>query len=172
MGSFAVQAQEIQLEEVKVLSKPQVTKVENNHNGSTFRVEIPGASEAEFHRDPTGFLKRNFDMSEVIRMSPENTQSYSVTFRSTKGTLRAYFDRDGALKSTSQKFRNIVLPRNLQKELYRDHKGWAMVSNKYVAKGDADSVDKQAYHIQLKKGKITRNIVLKNGEKDAALAMN
>ena len=172
ISSFAMKAQEIQLEEVKVLFPLQVTKVGSDHSGSTFKVEVLEASEGDFHRDPIGFLKRNLDMSAVIRMADENTGSYSVTFRSTKGTLIANFDRQGALKSTSQKFRNIALPRDLREELYRDHKGWAMVRNKYVAKGDAHSVEKQAYHIKLKKGKFTKNIVLEKAEKDAALALN
>ena len=171
ISSFAVKAQEIQLEEVKVLSAPQITKVGSDHNGTTFNVEVQEASEGDFHRDPTGFLKQNLDMSDVVRMSPENTRLYSVTFRSTKGTLTANFDKNGALKSTSQKFRNIILPADLRAELYRDYQGWAMVGNKYVAKGDANSVEKRAYHIKLKKGKRTKNIVLKKGEKDAALAM-
>lgn len=171
VSSFVMKAQQIQLEEAKVLFTPQVIMVKGDHRSSTYEVKVKEASTGNFHRDPIAFMRRNLDMNHLMGEFEENNELFSVTFKSKKGRLVANFNEKGELLNTSQKFRNIILPRDLREDLYRNYKGWTMVSNKYEAKGSSTSVEKQEYHVKLKKGKLTKNISLKKEDQEYALAM-
>lgn len=169
--SLVMKAQQIQLEEAEVLYKPQVTEVKSNYSGSTYEVKVYEKVKGDFHRDPVSFMKKNLEMKNLIPMFNESDQSFTVNFNSNKGRLIASFNEKGELLSTSQNFENVALPLNLHRELYRNYPGWKMISNKYVAIGNSTSVEKQEFHIKLKKGKLTKNISLKNKDQKYALAM-
>ena len=87
-----------------------------------------------------------------------NVFSYDVGLQSLKGALMANFDRNGVLLTTAQKFKNIPLPLAISRLLVKDHKGWAMTKNSYVASGKGDVLNKELYRITLKNGKNTQNI--------------
>lgn len=138
-------------------------------------VKISESVPGEFEKDPIAFVKSNFDISPYLAQTPnEQFYSYQVTFKTRKGHLMADFDDKGNLVKTSQKFENIVLPLDLSKQLYRDHKGWEMVKNKVVAHGKKDKIDKAVYRVTMQNGKQKRNLKYEVAPEtsDAIVAVN
>lgn len=146
----------IELNEAKVGFNP-LSKIEGPIKQISIKIaeDVPG----EFEKDPIAFVKARFDISPyLIKTTEEEFDSYQVTFKSTKGVLIADFDKEGNLVKTTQKFENILLPSELRKQLYKDHKGWAMVKNKFVAKGKMDKIDKAVYRLTIQNGKQKKNL--------------
>lgn len=98
----------------------------------------------EFFEDPIGFVQENFDIASLKL----NDQA-EVKFTCTKGYLKATFDENGELVSTSQRYKDILVPADLRYQLLKEHKGWMAVSNKYTARGHGDKIDKEIYKIKL-----------------------
>ena len=106
-------------------------------------------------------MHSNLDIIAMLEeLAEENFVTYQVTFRSNKGYLAAEFDKKGKLQRTSQKFKNIALPSALRSELYSSNKGWTMVSNKYVASGKGEFVNREIYKIRLENANQKRTVKL------------
>lgn len=159
-------AQIIELEEARVNFKP-ASQYDDNH----FSINIMENYEGEFEKDPIAFMNNNFDISEFIsQLQNDDYEYYLVSFRSRKGELRAEFDKAGTLLTTNSKFKNILVPGDIRHQLYRDHKGWAMVKNVHIAKSKNGLAKKDLYRITLKNGKGKKNIKL-DARKDIRAAM-
>jgi hypothetical protein len=157
----SVKAQEItQLEETNVTFQPYVTNVDSYLDNS-FSVMVDENYAGEFSKNPIEFMKANFDIHSFISFLDEQSNSglqkrdyqyYRVTFNTDKGDLVAKFSKEGELEETSQKFKNILVPSEIRRELYRSYKGWNMVKNTYTASGKSDQIDEELYRIKLKNG--------------------
>jgi hypothetical protein len=157
----SVKAQEItQLEETNVTFQPFVTNVDS-YNDNSFSFMVDENYAGEFSNNPIEFMKANFDIQSLISFLDERNNnglqknyygSYLVTFSTNKGDLVAKFSTDGELEETSQNFKNILVPSDIRRELYRSYKGWNMVKNTYTASGDSDKIDKELYRIKLRNG--------------------
>lgn len=146
----------IELNEAKVAFNPL-----SGLDGPVKQISIKIAENApgEFEKDPIAFVNNHFDISPYLSQIPgEEFYAFQVTFKTRKGHLIADFNGDGKLVKTSQKFENILLPYELQKQLYRDHKGWSMVKNKVVARGNEDKIDKAVYKITMQNGRQKKNL--------------
>lgn len=161
------QAQINELEEARISFGPEYLNYDNNH----YRLDVLESYVGEFEKDPLAFMKNNFDIREFIsQVQNEDIESYLVSFRSRKGELRAEFDKAGTLLTTNSKFKNILLPRDICHQLYRDHKGWAMVKNVHIARSRNGMVKKDLYRITLKNGKEKKNLKI-DARKDFRPAM-
>jgi hypothetical protein len=157
----SVKAQEItQLEETNVTFQPYVTNVDSYIDNS-FSVMVDENYAGEFSKNPIEFMKENFDIHSFISFLDQHKSNglqktdyeyYQVTFSTNKGDLVAKFSTDGELEETSQNFKNILVPSDIRRELYRSYKGWKMVKNTYIASGKSDQIDKELYRIKLKNG--------------------
>jgi hypothetical protein len=156
----SVKAQEItQLEETNVTFQPYLTNVDSYIDNS-FSVMVDENYAGEFSKNPIEFMKANFDIHSFISFLDQNSNGlqktdyeyYQVTFSTNKGDLVAKFSTDGELEETSQNFKNILVPSDIRRELYRSYKGWNMVKNNYTASGKSDQIDKELYRIKLKNG--------------------
>ena len=151
------QAQEItQLEEAKVGFAPLEAKI--TRDGDSFSYKVNEGYTGEFSKDAIGFMKANFDIKNFIAEYGEEYDSYAVTFTSSKGYLSADFDDKGNLVKTYQKFKDIVLPLDVRREVYMANKGWTMTQNKYVASGRGDLLEKETYKIKLENGNQNRTM--------------
>lgn len=149
------QAQVIELEEAKLDDFKNLVKGSDN----TFSYMVNESEPGEFAADALGFMKRNFDIHAFINEIGDNDyETYEVTFSNSQGFLRAEFDDNGGLKETHQEFRDILVPANVRTELYKNHKGWTMVKNKYYAKGHGDLIEEEIYKIRLENGNKSQNI--------------
>lgn len=151
------QAQQItELEEAKVIA-PNTVEISSDLDNYTFIIKENYVG--EFIKNPIGFMNENFDINAFIAtINNDDYDEYIVTFKSAKGYLEANFDDDGTLLKTSQRFKDIVLPLNVRRELYRNHKGWTMVQNKYLASGKGERIDREVYKIKIKNGNQSQNI--------------
>ena len=146
------QAQEItELKEAKVGFAPLSSEVIQDGNSYSFNVKENYTG--EFEENPIAFMKAYFDIDNFIaEVKEEKYDGYQISFRSKKGHLRADFDKNGKLGATSERFKNILLPASLREQIYRDHKGWEMVKNIRVTRGENGLVNKEFYRIKLRNG--------------------
>ncbi|MUP46963.1 hypothetical protein E0K83_14550 [Gramella sp. BOM4] len=152
------QAQEItQLEEAKVGFAPLDADI--FEDGDSFTYTVNEAYTGEFVDDPIAFMKANFDIQSFIEIYEDRGYDrYNITFQNGKGYLKAEFDNDGEIVKTFQKFKDIVLPLDVRRELYNSNKGWTMVSNKYIGSGRGDLLENEVYKIKLENGKSKRSV--------------
>ncbi|TVZ28606.1 hypothetical protein JM83_3741 [Gillisia sp. Hel_I_86] len=152
------QAQQItELEEAKVNFAPNAVKISSNLENHTFIVKESFAG--EFIKNPIAFMKENFDIKTFITSIDNDVyDEYLVTFKSSKGYLEASYDDDGTLLKTNQRFKDIVLPLKVRRALYKNHTGWTMVQNKYLASGNGDRIDKEVYKIKIENGNKKQHI--------------
>ena len=153
-GTFA-QAQIIELEEAKIDYFPNLERgVENSYSYMVME-RTPG----EFSADALGFMKRHFDINAFIdEIGDVDYKTYELTFKNSQGYLKAEFDDKGNLKQTRQEFNDVLVPANIRTELYKNHKGWTMVKNKYSAKGSGDIIKSEVYKIKLQNGNKNQTI--------------
>lgn len=154
-GAIA-QAQIIELEEAKVDYFPNL----KSGNDGSYSYVVKEKFSGEFTSDAIGFMKANFDIHAFMNKIGEEigAEGYLVTFRNGQGFLEADFDKKGELRGTHQQFRDILVPDQIRKDLYRNHQGWTMVKNKYVASGRGDILDKEMYRVKLQKGNEVRTV--------------
>ena len=148
----------IQLSEARVSYSPEMKLTGNLNN---LEVKVKEDYAGQFAHNPIKFMEDNFNIHDLIgSLDAKTYDQFDVTFKSKKGYLMASFDKNGELMKTSQKFRDIPLPRELNQQLWRDYKGYSMVKNKYVASGRGNTITKQHYLITLKNGKDQQNVKL------------
>lgn len=161
-----IQAQAItHLEEAKVTFK---NAVHETSTPNSFIVEVKETKAGEFMANPMEFVQKNFEINDLLSAVEENVySSYLVTFNSTKGSMEANYDGNGDLLTTSLNFKNVIIPAELREKIYVDYNGWSMVKNKYVASGKSGKLDKEVYHIKLKKGKKIQKVKLQPAQSGA-----
>src|SRR5210317_1774941 len=84
----------IRLDELKMSYSKETLQFDSNSN--TLNLNIPESYIGEFMKNPLEFVKKNFDINEVIvANSSLNYETYDVSFNSTKGYLNAKYDKIG-----------------------------------------------------------------------------
>lgn len=167
---FNGQSQVIQLDETDVRFSPKIQLISTFSNGMVLKIEEDYAG--EFSENPLMFMHENFNIQNFIKnLDKENYNYYVVDFKSRKGNLEAWFDSDGNLFETTQKFKNVALPRDIAIALVRDHNGWIMARNTYKAFGDGDGVTMEKYTIRLKNGNKSQTVRI-TPERDLGVASN
>ena len=160
-----------QLEEAVISYAPMEVKISEDGDRYSYRVNEDYVG--EFEENPIAFLKDNFDIAHFISQNEdEDYDSYLLTFRSTKGYLKANYDKEGKLERTTQRFEDIVLPLDVRRDLYVKNKGWNMVSNRYIATGNGDIIEKEIYKVKLENGNQKRTVKLDPREIKAGVAGN
>jgi len=154
VGMTAGQAQIIQLEEARVSAKNVKVKSDGE-----IKFMVVENYNNEFLKNPIAFMKKNFDIKLVMdELKDRNYDSYEVEFRNRKGHLTANFDKEGTLLRTVQDFKNIAVHLSVGRELVRNHKGWIMTKNHYLASGKGDLIEKEVYKITLRNGKDSKRV--------------
>lgn len=145
------QSQIIQLEETDVRFSPKIQKMSSLKDGMVLKINEEYAG--EFSKNPLLFMQENFNIQNFIdELNNESYNYYVVDFRSSKGKLEAWFDGQGNLIETTQRFKNVALPRSIAHSLVKDYEGWTMTRNIYKAFGDGEGIASEKYIIRLKNG--------------------
>ena len=122
---------------------------------------VSESAAGEFKKDPLLFVQNNFDAKKfILENELRKIDFFTVTFRSASGYVNAKYDETGAIKSTYQKFRDIIMPVEINREVFRDNYGWTMVSNKHVTKTKGTETIKDVYKVKLKNGNKIKNLRL------------
>lgn len=155
-------AQEItELGEARVGFAPLSSDV--SVDGENFSYTVNESYAGEFEKDPLLFMTNNFDVRNFIaEVKGKNTEPFLVTFRSSRGSLMADFNSDGEVVKSYARFKNVLLPKNLRHQLYRDHQGWKMVKNLHLTLGRDGMVNQEIYKIKLAKinGKERKTVIM------------
>tara|TARA_R100000935_G_scaffold53574_1_gene81515 strand:- start:1141 stop:1698 length:558 start_codon:yes stop_codon:yes gene_type:complete len=159
LGMGVMQAQKVtQLGEVRLGFNSNAVVKNSDLNSVSFSVKE--SYKGEFSKNPIEFMKQNFDFSSFVLAMP-NARDYDeflVTFNSEKGYLEAIYTDKGKLVQTHQKFIDKLLPLEVSRQVFTNYQGWKMVSNKYVASGKSDKIDKEYYKIKMENGDKTKSI--------------
>lgn len=141
----------IQLEETRLNFDPTAEIVfEDYENGI---VKVKEKFTTQFLSDAIGFMKKNFDVQKYAEAQDNFKGDLIVTARSSKGYLMATYNEDGEMVNNYQKFTDIALPYHIRNQVYSQYKGWTITSNKYIASGAGEQIDKEKYSFKLQKGK-------------------
>lgn len=155
-GMSTVHAQKvIQLDAANLEYSPE--KLVAGSEGSELYLLVKENYRNEFISNPIRFMENNFDLSMVDIGDFEEVE---VKFLSTKGYLKATFNNDGKLLRTYQHFEDIVLPLAVRTQLFSENLGWTMVSNKYIAKGKENRINKELYKIKMENGKQSKRVTI------------
>lgn len=140
-------------QEVQELNEARVEAVSPSFliRGSNLTFKIPENYSGEFEANPLLFMKSHFDIKPVIAQLGEQDE-YQVTFKSRKGHLQADFDKGGNLVYYSLRFKDVLVPYQLMVQLYKDHKGWALVRTIHQAKGNGDKPGRVTYKVRMQNG--------------------
>lgn len=148
------------LKEVKVEYTPVSMKIDPVSN--SLEMMLPESWHGEFQQNPLQFVKTNFDGRKLVE---DNGSSdfvyYEVNFKSRKGNLLATFDKKGELTSSSQRFRDVILPSDVKHEIFNKYRDSKLLSNKYVAFSKGWNIEKELYTVKIQDGKKVRKIKVK-----------
>lgn len=92
--------------------------------------------------------------------SEVKNETIEMIFKNSNGSINAFYNSSGRIESAYERFRNILLPRSVQRQLYRSHKDWNMVGNLYASRYEGTNLIDRSYKIQLEKGDDKKNVVI------------
>jgi Ca2+-binding RTX toxin-like protein len=87
-------------------------------------------------------------------------ETFEMIFKNSNGSINAFYNASGGIESAYERFRNILLPRSVQRELYQSHKDWNMVGNQYASSYEGNDLIDRSYKIKLEKGNDKKNVVI------------
>ncbi|MCB7480099.1 hypothetical protein [Christiangramia sediminis] len=148
---FSYSQNVIQLEETRLNFDPTAEIVFEDYENGIVRVKEKFTT--QFQSDAIGFMKKNFDVLRYIEAQNDISGNLIVTAKSSKGYMTAIFNEDGEMVKNYQQFKDIALPYAIRNQVYSQYIGWTITSNKYIASGLGDHIDKQKYNVKLQKGK-------------------
>ncbi|WP_300438109.1 hypothetical protein [Christiangramia sp.] len=141
----------IQLEETRLNFDPSAEIVFEDYANGIVKVKEKFSS--QFHSNAISFMKKNFDVARFLEAQGLDKGGVIVTAKSSKGFITATYNDNGEIVSNFQRFKDIPLPYEVRNQVYSQFQGWTMVSNKYVASGFGEQIDKEKYSFKLEKGK-------------------
>lgn len=158
-GFITMKAQEvIQLDEARLTIDLDAVTVDTDLG--EVRCIVKEDYIGEFSSNPIKFMKEKFDFKEFLSAveNKDDFDEFRVTFNTSKGFLEAVYTNEAELVSTYQNFKDIFLPPAVRNQLYLENKGWTPISNKYVASGKSDQINKEFYKIKLENGNKRRTV--------------
>jgi len=95
----------------------------------------------------------------------EGYENYMVFFKIKDGNLNAYYNENGKLVKTVERYGRTVMPKEVHKTLSKKFPGWMIANDNYLYSQEDGEILKKEYHIILKKDKdIHKLTVTSNGE--------
>ncbi|MGB7784985.1 MAG: hypothetical protein WBL27_02690 [Salinimicrobium sp.] len=149
LGFVSTGHSQIVLKEARVDYKPSSLKLDPYTNSLTLKIKEEKVG--EFRQDPLMFVKNKFDMNSYVDANRSgNFRDYQVWFQTRKGYLMANYDKDGNLVSSSQKFKDVLLPQETRNEIIAQYGNVHIFSSKYFATSTGWNIDKEYYRVKIK----------------------
>lgn len=148
---------QIVLEESRIDVKK--TSMEIDPVTQALQLKIPEEKFGEFEKDPLTFMKNKFDVQQFLEDNRNaDLSEFHVNFITTKGALKARFDKNGELISSYQKFLNKKLPQDVQLELARLYRNASVEKTKSFAYSKGWEINKEYYKVKLVDGDNVRRV--------------
>ena len=100
-----------------------------------------------------------FNIKNLENYDPE-VEEYQVIFNRTNGKVIAIYDNDGDIESSFERYKNVIVPRNVLSKIFMDHYGWELIKDTYQVSYKKDKEVKKVYKVQLLKGDLKKNLKL------------
>ncbi len=83
----------------------------------------------------------------------EEYDNYFVSFYIPEGEILAFYDKDGKITSTAEKYKNVKLPAEVRKSIAERYPNWSIAKDVYVVNYYAkDNSSKKTYKMLLENG--------------------
>ncbi|MCR8667977.1 hypothetical protein NO995_09815 [Aestuariibaculum sp. M13] len=88
-------------------------------------------------------------------------EEFRARLTGTKGFIDAYYDKEGKILSTSEKYNDIEIPEHIRYSVYEEFPDWSIDQVNYSVLYDIDkSVADKTYKVTVKKGNKTKKLKL------------
>lgn len=160
---------QILLDEANVEYTPVSMKLDPGTNSLVLKLKEKRAG--EFHANPLVFMKKNFNSQKFIEENKDaGFESYTVKFKSRKGHLTAQFDNKGALVSSYQNFKNVVIPSDARSQIVKKYRNCSFLKSSYAASSKGWDITKEQYKIKIKDGNKIHRIKINKDADGLSLA--
>jgi hypothetical protein len=164
-----VQAQIEELKEATIDYRPVSMKLDPGTQSVT--IDIPEEYVGEFQNDPLAFMKKKFNVNQLIQENEGSDYTdYQVFFNTQKGYMVATYDEDGDLLSTFQRFEDAQLPNEARQKIMKKSKNARVIGVKHIVITDGWDIDKEFYKVKLQDGDKTRRIRLNQTPRGITMA--
>ena len=97
---------------------------------------------------------------------------FTAVFKSQKGQIKATYNKEGKVLTTSEYFKNIKLPQAIRTLVFKDYPGWVLLNDSYsVSYKDTGDI-KKTYKVQIGFGKTRKNFKIDCSDEALLLANN
>ena len=167
--SGMVQAQIEVLKETTIDYRPVSMKLDPGTQSVT--IDIPEEYVGEFESDPLGFMKKKFNVNQLIQDNEDSDYTdYQVFLNTANGYMVATYDEDGDLLSTFQRFKDAQLPNEARQKIMKKSKNARVVEVKHVVITDGWDIQKEFYKVKLQDGDKTKRIRLNRTNRGISMA--
>lgn len=130
---------------VSSVNSEYLTKVNDRYNSDDFLILEKRVSEYDISRS------RKYD---------GRTNTFTVKFVATKGTIEAVYDEDGIVLSTLEKFKDVNLPVPVRHTAFKLYPEWQIIGNVYTVKYYRTKDVEKIYKLKLSKGNKKQTLLL------------
>ena len=111
-------------------------------------------------QDEAKFLS-NIIAQYDVKKSPlfeARRKSFTTVFKSNKGLAEVDYDNEGRVVAVEKRLKNVILPAQIQKVVYKRYENWIIVKNRYNVSYKQGEDVKKSYLITIRKGKESKVI--------------
>ncbi|MGI9550747.1 MAG: hypothetical protein ACR2MT_06065 [Aurantibacter sp.] len=94
-----------------------------------------------------------WDVTKSEKFDGRRGERFNVTFKSNRGQIIAYFDRNGKVVRAKEQFRNFALPKQVGIALAKKYPNWTVIKNRYTVLYTKDGQSKKIFKVQISKDK-------------------
>ena len=92
-----------------------------------------------------------YDITEHPQFKDRDVDAFEVVFEQPKARIIATYDKNGQNLKSFEKFTDVILPKDLVKEIILEYPGWEFHSDTYLVSYYSGKDIKKHYRIQLRK---------------------
>ena len=135
----------------------QLPEVVIESAGDEFSVYLP-----DNNRDRTVRKVEDTFISYRLGKDFEGYENYMVFFKIKDGRLTAYYNENGKLIKTIERYGRTIMPREVHKTLNKKFPGWMITNDNYLYSQEEGEILKKEYSIRLKKDKDIHKIKVRS----------
>ncbi len=92
------------------------------------------------------------------RFFNNHQKSFEIKFSKKNGRITAIYDRNGKIRSTWERYKDLSLPPAVRNSVYKAYTGWTMVGNAYMVSYHSNFGVKKVYKVRMAKGDVKKNV--------------